>query len=182
MPPIVSRGTPDDTVVGPVGASAWITKAEAAKMLGVDERTIERRARAGKLEAKARPGFPTLYRASQVRDLALGGSVEVRTPYLATIPDSGNGHGLTQRPPVDIAGLVEILQGIRAALVGSAPIGPTGPTDPPTGPTRPILTLSEAVDASGWSRTFLVRAIHEGRLPAVKDRGWKIRRVDLEAL
>ena len=45
------------------------TKAQAAALLGVDERTIERRARAGRINAKARPGFPTLYAVADVGDL-----------------------------------------------------------------------------------------------------------------
>ena len=45
-----------------------------------------------------------------------------------------------------------------------------------------FLTLTEAVARSGLSRACLLRKIKAGTLDAEKDRGWKIRRKDLEAL
>ena len=42
------------------------------------------------------------------------------------------------------------------------------------------LTLAEAVELSGLSRAFLLRQIKRGELKAIKDRGWKIRRSELE--
>ncbi len=42
------------------------------------------------------------------------------------------------------------------------------------------LTLGEAVELSGLSRAFLLRQIKGGELKAIKDRGWKIRRSELE--
>ncbi len=166
----------------------WITKRDAATLAGVDERTIERKARAGKLNARARPGFPTLYWAADVEKLAQMSPQEVRTGVLtAGTAGNGNGHGaqlvnsqlhtVADDPLRQLAALV-----VQALTQPST--GPTGPTLAPTGPTaeRPVLTLDEAVAASGWSRAYLLRQIKGGTLPAEKDRGWKIRRRDLEQL
>ena len=42
-----------------------------------------------------------------------------------------------------------------------------------------MLTLDEAVQLSGFTRAYLERAIHDRRLPAMKDRGYKIFREHL---
>ena len=42
-----------------------------------------------------------------------------------------------------------------------------------------FLTLDEAADLTGLTRTFLERLIHEGKLPAIRDRFVKVRRTDL---
>jgi excisionase family DNA binding protein len=59
---------------------------------------------------------------------------------------------------------------------------PTRPTPPTPQAPKLVLTLPEAAAVSGLSQAFLKRAIKDGRLPAEKDRGWRIRRKDLEAL
>ena len=45
-----------------------------------------------------------------------------------------------------------------------------------------FLTLDEAVEYTGLTRTFLKRAIGEGVIEAIKDRNWKLRRADLEEI
>jgi hypothetical protein len=173
----------------------WITKADAATLLGVDARTIERRARAGKLNAKARPGFPTLYWAADVEKLAQTSPQEVRTGILTAVPPSpSNGNGAVAHQRSRTATFEEVFVEVLHALRGALAPGPTGPTVTPTGPTAEtlVLTLEEAAAVSGWSVGFLRRARASGRLPADRDRwrgadgrwhvGWKIRRKDLEAL
>jgi hypothetical protein len=164
----------------------WITKAQAAAILQVDERTIERRARAGRINAKARPGFPTLYLAADVEMLTQTGSHEVRTGLLTADPTgNGNGHGAVaslRRPaPLTEAWFVDVLQALRGALT-HAPIGPTGPTTGPTGPTTLFVTIAEAAALSGLSQASLRRRCQSGWCGAIKDGAWKIRRKDLEAL
>jgi hypothetical protein len=180
----------------------WITKRDAATRAGVDERTIERKARAGKLNARARPGFPTLYSEADVEKLAQTTFQEVRTGVLtAGTAGNGNGHrGIVASSPKPTEPYTVANDPIRqlAALVVQAlthgPTGATGPTITPTGPTAEtlVLTLEEAAAVSGWSVGFLRRARASGKLPADRDRwrgadgrwhvGWKIRRKDLEAL
>jgi hypothetical protein len=45
-----------------------------------------------------------------------------------------------------------------------------------------FLTLPEASEYSGLSMTLLKRKIRSGELAALKDRGWKVRRLDLEKI
>jgi hypothetical protein len=44
------------------------------------------------------------------------------------------------------------------------------------------LTLADASAEKGLSQAYLRRQIAAGTLPAVRDRGWRIRRRDLESL
>jgi hypothetical protein len=161
----------------------WITKTQAAAILGVDERTIERRARAGRISAKARLGFPTLYLATEVEMLRQTGSQDVRTGILETGPaGNGNGHGavasLRSPAPLSEAWFVDVLQAFRAALT-HGPIGPTGPTSAPTGPTTAYVDKAEALAIAGVSYGELRAAVRAGE---VKQRGRRYRRKDLEAL
>lgn len=161
----------------------WITKREAATLAGVDERTIERKARAGKINARARPGFPTLYLAAHVENLSQTGSQEVRIGLLEDGPTgNGTGHGsiasLRGPAPLSEAWFVDVLQALRAALTHD-PIGPTGPTSAPTGPTAAYVDKVEALAIAGVSYGALREAVKAGE---VKQRGWRYRRKDLEAL
>lgn len=174
----------------------WITKAEAAALLDVDERTVERKARAGKIASKQRPGFPTLYLQAAVEILRQAGSGEVRTGILEPVPPA-NGNGLTYPNLVggrDLDKLTGSDDPIRqlAAAFRAFLLAPTGPTDGPTGPTseNPFLTLAEAAAARRVSERLLLRWIRTGKLDAEReprsqwsaaDRGWRIRRKDLEA-
>lgn len=51
-------------------------------------------------------------------------------------------------------------------------------------PTVPklFLTIEEAAQYSGLSQAYLRNQVHKGHLSALKDRGWKIRRADLDKL
>lgn len=161
----------------------WITKAQAAARLDCDERTIERRARAGRITAKARPGFATLYRAADVEMLAQTASGEVHTGLLEPGPgaaSNGNGAGLAVRgssAPIE-ALLVDVLHAVRAALTPGS-TGPTGPTNGPTGPTAAYVAKPEALALAGVSDAELRRAVQAGE---VKMRGRRYRRKDVEAL
>jgi hypothetical protein len=165
----------------------WITKAEAAAILQVDARTIERRARAGRIASKGRPGFPTVYRAADVEILRQTGSGEVQTGVLATSQaGNGNGHGAaisniatsdknyrTAEDPIrQLAALV--VQALR-----QDPMGPTGPTIAPTGPTAAYVDKAAALVIAGVSYGELRAAVQAGE---VKQRGRRYRRKDLEAL
>ena len=173
----------------------WITKAEAATLLDCDERTIERRARAGRIASKGKPGFQTLYLAADVEKLQQAGSGEVRTGILEPGPaGNGNGNG-SHRAIARVSTADEDPIRQLAALVVQAltagPIGPTGPTDAPTGPTlaekvteNPFLTIAEAAAYVRLPAVDIRRACESGELTARKTSrgGWRIRRRDVEAL
>jgi hypothetical protein len=165
-------------------AEEWITKAQAAAIMQCDERTIERRARAGRIGARAKPGFPTLYRAADVERLAQTTNQEVRTGILeevTAVPSNGNGTGASLRAranPYEPA-LVELVQTLQRVFT-DATTGPTGPTIAPTGPTDPAyVSRAEALAIAGVSDDELRKAVAAGE---VKMRGRRYRRRDLEQL
>jgi len=180
----------------------WITKAEAAQLLEVDERTIERRKKAGKIAAREKPGFPTWYWAADVEKLKREGRGEVRTGVLEGGPAAnGNGHqGIMVSSPTPSDPYSLAADPIRqlAALVVQAlthePIGPTGPTGPTLTPSErgaQYVTLADAAAMKGVSERLLLRWIRNGSLPVEReprsvwtptDRGWRIQRKDLEQL
>jgi len=171
----------------------WITKAEAAQLLGVDARTVERRARAGLIAARARAGFPTVYAQADVEKLKQTARGEVRTGILETVTATNrNGQGLL--PPNN--GIVtagdDPLRQLCALVVQ---LLTTGPTRSDTGSDRsdtsvvPRLEdlpswvpLTVVAAYSGLTVTYLRRMIKLGTLTAVKDRGWKVRKQDVATL
>ncbi len=161
----------------------WILKRDAATLADVDERTIERKARAGKIASKRRPGFPTWYWQADVEKLRQTVSQEIRTALLEPIAGSnGNGHGAyTQTGIKNIPADDPIRQ--LAALVVQAlthdPIGPTGPTPAPTGPTPAYVDQAAALAIAGVSVEQLRAAVKAGE---VKQRGRRYRVQDLEQL
>lgn len=171
----------------------WITKREAATLAEVDERTIERKARAGKITSRGRPGFPTRYWQADVELLRQTAAGEVQTGILEAVPAaSSNGHGasaaLQPRASSIEALIVEVLQAVRGALT-AGPIGPTGPTAGPTGPTAAPLYLDveQAAAYLNWTLRDLRRAIRQGDVPCRNKerrdwRTWRIKRTDVEAL
>ena len=172
----------------------WITKAEAAALLNCDERTIERKARAGKIASKQRPGFPTLYLQAAVEILRQAGSGEVRTGILEPVPPA-NGNGLTYpnlvvgRDPDKLTAADDPIRQLAAAFRAFllAPIGPTGPTIAPTGPTPETLwvDVEEAAGLLGWELRDVRNAVRTGELEArnkhLRDwHRWRIRRSSLK--
>ena len=171
----------------------WITKAEAAVLLDVDERTIERRARAGRISAKARPGFPTLYLAADVEMLRQTSPGEVQTGILEAVPPaSSNGSGAMAALRRDSSPFEDRLAELLQVVIGAIVHGPTGATGPTGGPTSPTLSaeerasqyirLEEAAAIKGFTVARMRRLCQTESVPAIKDRGWKIRRKDLEQL
>jgi len=179
--------------VSDIDYATWLTKEQAAKAIGVTPKSIERFADAGDIQStRWQPGGRgprrVVYHPDDVAKLAAERKPGPLLPFLVpgpTIPPSnGNRHGsqpqtdalaLSPQPSV----LLSSGEDLFKALVTAAArvMSQTSQTSE-----RPVLTLDEAVAAFGWSRTYLLRKIHTGTLKAEKDRGWKIRRKDLEAL
>jgi len=179
------------TLSDPVGppvlmdGDGWLTKAEAAKVLGVKGRTVERLAARGALTSRTRPGFPTVYNPSDVARAAAQGRTVHRAAILAADGEVGsNGHGAAALVPLAEAPLEPVESALVWVLDLLAQRLGIGPTEGPTGPTPPtvFVGLAEASALSGLSPSCLRKLIAEQKLNAVKDRGWKIRRRDLEQL
>ena len=100
----------------------------------------------------------------------------------------GNGHGRPYTDPRQAlarpAGADPVAQFF--ALLLERLQSPPSPPSPPLGGERGgealFLTLAEASAVTGLSQAFLRRMIAAGTLTAIRDRGRRIRRKDLEAL
>jgi hypothetical protein len=173
--------------------TGWPTKAEAATLIGVATKTIERLVAAGKIQQASRRSQrggakEVVYHPDDVDRIAR----ERRTgpPAAFVVPDgappkNGNGHhagsasaaltigrpeGLQSVPPGDDP----IRQLFAAALRA---VSETSQTSHAL-----FLTIPEAAVMSGFSQAYLRRKCQEGWSGAIKDGAWKIRRKDLEAL
>ena len=147
----------------------WKTKAEAAEILGCSEKTVERYAKQKRIQKVLRrnpgrkampvfhPGDIETLRAEAVRLKPF--PVDQTTTQALALPAR--------------QGAVEMLVNLLADRVS-----------PPATAARHklFLSLAEAADYSGMSQGWLRQKIREGELPAIKTRGWKVRRADLEEL
>ena len=162
----------------------WRTKAEAAEILGCSEKTVERYAKQKRIQKVMRrnpgrkampvfhPGDIETLRAEAVQLEPF--PVEKQLPTSRDEVAHGAADGAEQAlalPPRQSA--VEMLVNLLADRVS-----------PPATAARHklFLTLAEAADYSGMSQGWLRQKIRQGELPAIKTRGWKIRRADLERL
>jgi len=173
-----------------------LTNDEVMDRLRVGIRTVQGWAKEGRLRhARDKRGergqWVTVYHPDDVAELAAERQPGPPTPFLVPVTASnGNGHsaGLQIAPPpaVDPEGVRTMAAFVLAVLTELRKDAPQDPqaTQGAQGPQteKPILTLTEAVQWSGWSRTYLLRKIHTGTLKAEKDGGWKIRKTDLEQL
>ena len=178
--------------------SDWLPIVDAAKAIGCSTRTIERLGRAKKLEQRLRPqaGSPAVavYNPDDVARLA-SERRPAAAPFVlpAVQTPNGNGHQAPtalsrNRDTQPLASddpirqfFVTLIRAIQSPPMSATQSPPSPPVAETVAETR-VLTLDEAVAASGWTRAYLLRKIHNGTLNAEKDRGRKIRRKDLEAL
>jgi len=173
----------------------WITKAEAAALLECDPRTIERRARAGLIATRARAGFPTLYALTDVEKLKETARGEVRTGILETVAATHKGIQTSSPQPSNPYTLTDDpLRQLCALVVQLLTVGPTRSDTQSDRSDRSDSVVPRLEDLPSWvpltvvaaysglTVTYLRRMIKLGALTAVKDRGWKVRRKDLETL
>lgn len=174
--------------------STWLTKAQAAEALKVSTKTIEQWAKEQKLgqafwRRDGRGNELAVYDPDDVARIALErrrAAVPVILPADPTT--NGNGHGsLAAVSPFSNfeearrAYVLEFFSEFAGALRAvSAEHPPTSESSQNS--EKLFLTISEASAVSGLSVAYLKRRITDKSLPAERDRGWKIRRKDLEAL
>jgi excisionase family DNA binding protein len=156
--------------------STWLSKQAAADAIGVSTKTIEKFVKNGVLDQATwrRPsgGMPiAVYDPDDVVRLA-----HARQPARPYVVPGGRG---MSAPPTEALARLDDELGISREVFIQAVRAFTAHTEAAV---KPILTLKEAAKVSGWSQAFLRRAIKEGRLPAEKDRGLRIRRRDLDQL
>lgn len=177
--------------------STWLTKAQAADAIGVSTKTIEAFAKDAKIQQAAwRPSGrgpeKAVYNPDDVARIA-----QERRPGLPpfVLPASSNGNGNGR----GVSGLSGVSIDTGAALERSGPL-PTGEeilrlvfaaalrslasekSETSENSQKLFLTIPEAAAVSGFSQAYLRRACRGGWSGAIKDKGWKIRRKDLEQL
>ena len=151
----------DDTIL-----DDWFTKSQAAALLQVSEKTVERLARKGEIrrETRKRPGVrPSPVYSPEDLDRVKNAQV----PQVVVMPPQAEAGGVPALiPRVDLPSFLQ-------SLVSGADV-----------PLRDklFLTVKEAVRFSGLPESTIRRLLTSGKLPGVKAGGWRIRRVDLEEL
>ena len=183
--------------------TTWLPIADAAARIGCSTRTVERLAAAKKLEARLRrqDGTPPVMVLSpeSVAEVAATRRREAAPFVLPSIPaGNGNGHGRPvehiestldpsgiQRRPADDLFRQFVTLAIQALQ---------SPPSPPVAASvaaSSYLTLAEAAAEKRVSEALVRRWIRTGALPVEReprsqwtatDRGWRIKKKDLETL
>jgi excisionase family DNA binding protein len=170
-----------------VDRDTWGTKTEAARRGRVSLKTIQRHVAANRIETKAVPdphapgGQIWLYNLADVDRIASKGQPAVRPAVFApdrTPTGNGNGvgHALEARTSPDALAVLPASQAAAIAAVVQLVSRQMSRVS------IQFLTIAEASAETGLTQAYIKRAIADGTLPAVRDRGWRIRRRDLEGL
>jgi excisionase family DNA binding protein len=169
--------------------ASWLTKDQAADAIGVTTKTIERLAQDSKIQ-QARWRRPTggpelaVYHPDDVARIASerrqGPLPAFVVPAAPNRPANGNGngngsgtHALERVPAAVLPGddLLRIL--VTAAVKFMSETSQTSAL---------FVSIPEAATLSGLSKACIRRLIATGKLQAIRDRSWRIRRRDLEQL
>jgi excisionase family DNA binding protein len=148
------------------GLAEWLTRAKTAELLDCSEKTVDRLAARGELQRRLRPAPgrrpEPVYHPSDVERLAEGRS----RPFVLPPAKAAEQNSLAVAGQ-DVLRTYEILERL---------LQPPAPAKVE----RLWLTVDEASETSGLSRTLLRRAVRGGALRAVRDgRQWKVRAQDL---
>jgi hypothetical protein len=150
--------------------AGWITKQEALTLTGWKERTLERYLTNNFIQRATRslPGTRpvTILNPDQIRELlAQQQQAAVKTPEVLKTKERKDTRDVTlaRRPPSHVRQL--------AATAPPVPIE-----------RKLFLTVAESVQYSGLTDSYLRRAIRDGQLAAIRNGGYKIKRIDLERL
>ena len=154
--------------MGKVDLADWKTKVEAAAILECSEKTIERMAERREVERRVRRTGTRPRPVYNPKDIEQRREQNEAVEAFPVVKRQGNGNALVKRnggedsfsPVIDLAAAMQ-----RPRVKVNEKF---------------YLTLDEAVELSGLSRAYLLRQIKAGELKAIKDRGWKIRRSELE--
>jgi excisionase family DNA binding protein len=183
--PTPDTTSPTSAHVSDPDYSTWPTKQQAADAIGVTTKSIERFAQDGKLQ-QARWRRPTggpdlvVYHPADVARIAAARRPAPNTGFLvrgeeASTPGSPiNGSSALAPVPAGAVPGDDMLRAVFAAALRA--VSATSQTD------TLFVTVPEAAAVTGLTQAYLRRLIADKTLPAIRDRGWRIRRRDLEAL
>jgi excisionase family DNA binding protein len=176
-----------------VDRSTWLTKQQAADAIGVSTKTVEKLAQDRQLEQatwrpQGRGASRVVYQPDDVARIASARHPEA-PPFVLPAVSNGNGHHpgpLAITTPLqsgeDAArALASGLTAIAAALQGLTSQSLASSESSQKSETL-FLTIREAAAVTGLTQAYLRRACEDGTLKAIRDRGWRIRRKDLEQL
>ena len=161
-----------------------MNKKEAAEVLGVSPKTIERFVAQGKLKAvkvSGRTGLESSFDPAKVEALR----VERATPIeaLAQVETSQDRQPETVSQSEAIAMIAHAMQTISSRLDETRQLRAGNVEAETIADLSHLLTLDlkQAARLSGLSRSMLLDAIHNNKLKAQKlGRGWRIKRADLD--
>ncbi len=173
--------------------STWLTKQAAADAIGVSTKTIEQLAKDKQIEQAAwRPqnrGMPrAVYQPDDVARIAAerrGEAAPFVLPPGVPPPANGNGHRPVNALTIGTQALPsgeDVLRLVFALAQQRLTSGSSGGSSSSERVEKPFVTIREASGMTGLTQAYLRRQVEAGTLPAIRDRGWRIRRKDLEAL
>jgi excisionase family DNA binding protein len=140
----------------------WLTKPEAARAVGVSIRSIERLVEKGKVKQR----FLKVVGRRPIAVLRPADVEKAKQETINQIPPAITQEVTALLPrAVQSSDLVTTIANSLALLQGKE--------------LKMFLTLDEAAELTGLTRTFLERLIHDGKLPAIRDKNVKVRRTDL---
>jgi excisionase family DNA binding protein len=172
--------------------STWLTKQQSADALGCSTKTVEQFAKDRKIEQAAwrpqgRGAERAVYNPDDVTRIAATrqpARPAFVLPALQAQPTNGNGHhaqlGALARAQPSAAGPEAARSFLEAML--TAILAQSSQTSEKSQNPTTFLTVAEAAAVTGLTQAYLRRAIAAKTLPAIRDRGWRIRRKDLEQL
>lgn len=174
-----------DTVA--IDLSDWLTLGDAAARIGCSTRTVERLARAKKLEGCRRRQTNghdvVVYDPSDIDRVASARQPTPSAPFVVPHPAAGNGAGRANlAAALPVPALAAVVSELVSALKLVAAPGPTPPTLPGVSE-KLCVTIREASVIAGLSQAYLRQRIEDKQLPVIRDgRRVRIRRRDLEQL
>lgn len=164
---------PEQILTSPPDLSGWPSKLDAARLLGIGERTLDRQiARTGAPEIRMRPRNNGRKPEPVCNPDDLERLVAERKRAVPMPPAFASTVALAN--PVD--------DGPAIARVISAVARILGPPLEAIEARALFLTLKQASTYTGLSMALLARLAQQGAVDAIKDNGWKFRRAGLDAL
>jgi excisionase family DNA binding protein len=171
--------------------SDWLTKAEAGQALGgLSVRQVERLIAAGKIQTASRPvphrTAACVCNPGDVARMAL--ERRASQPFVEVARGEVLPGGLVKRTTdaLEVRSVESLAPAVRAMLQAFASDGAAATAAAST-PKVPItqkayLTLDEAVEYSGLTKSYLLMLIRQSRLLAVKTGGWRVSRRSVDSL
>ena len=168
------RSGMDAILSSPPDLSGWPSKLDAARLLGIGERTLDRQiARTGAPEIRMRPRNNGRKPEPVCNPEDLQRLVAERKRAVLMPPAEFTSTVALAHPVDDGPAIARVLEAVASIARPESANGARGPL---------WMTLKQAAAYTGLSMALLARLAQGGAVDAVKDNGWKFRRAGLDAL